>query len=42
LGCFIEKKAEVQVNIQNFIALVEKQFYSKEKILLSDNGPNFI
>jgi len=37
----LKTKAEVQINVQNFIALVETQFDSKVKILRSDNGLEF-
>ena len=37
----LKSKAEVQMNIQNFVALVENQFDTKVKIMRSDNGPEF-
>jgi len=37
----LKAKSEVQSNIQNFIALIERQFDSKIKLIRFDNGPEF-
>ena len=37
----LKSKAEVQINIQNFIKLVENQFDTDVKCIRSDNSPEF-
>ena len=37
----LKSKAEVKLNVQNFINLVENQFETKVKCIWSDNGPEF-
>ena len=37
----LQSKAKVQINVQNFVALVENQFDTKVKIIRLDNGPEF-